>query len=101
MIKTLLALRKLKAYGRQHDYFDHNNIVGWTREGDTRHLNSGLAVIVSNAGEGEKRMYVGTSFSGEKFIDCLDNCSDVVTIDEQGCGVFKTKGRSCSIWVRK
>ena len=23
MIKTLLSLRKLKAYGRQHDYFDH------------------------------------------------------------------------------
>ena len=85
MIKTLIALRKLKAYGRQHDYFDHRNIIGWTREGDNRHLDSGLAVIGS----------------GEKFIDCLDNCSDVVTIDSDGCGVFKVKGRSCSVWVRK
>ena len=101
MIKTLLSLRKLRAYGRQHDYFDHKNVVGWTREGDTRHFNSGLAVIASNAEDGEKRMYVGTSFSGEKFIDCLDNCPDIITIDEQGCGTFKTKGRSCSIWVRK
>ena len=101
MIKTLIALRKLKAYGRQHDYFDHRNIIGWTREGDNRHLDSGLAVIGSNSFDAEKRMYVGTSFSGEKFIDCLDNCSDVVTIDSDGCGVFKVKGRSCSVWVRK
>ena len=84
MIKTLLMLRKIKAYGNQHDYFDDKNIVGWTREGDTQHLNSGLAVICSNAGDSEKRMYIGTSFSGEKFIDCLDNCSDVITIDDDG-----------------
>ena len=51
--------------------------------------------------DAEKRMYVGTSFAGEKFIDCLDNCSDVVTIDSDGCGVFKVKGKSCSVWVRK
>lgn len=101
MMKTLLALRKLKAYGRQHDYFDHKNIIGWTREGDNRHLDSGLAVIGSNSFDAEKRMYVGTSFAGEKFIDCLDNCPDVVTIDSEGCGVFKVKGKSCSIWVRK
>ena len=101
MIKTLMALRKLKAYGRQHDYFDHKNVIGWTREGDNRHLDSGLAVIGSNSFDAEKRMYVGTSFAGEKFIDCLDNCSDVVTIDSDGCGVFKVKGKSCSVWVRK
>ena len=84
-IKTLLTLRKLKAYGRQHDYFDHKNVIGWTREGDNRHLNSGLAVIASNSFDAEKKMYVGTSFSGEKFIDCLDNCVDVVTIGDDGC----------------
>lgn len=100
-IKTLLTLRKLKAYGRQHDYFDHKSVIGWTREGDNRHLDSGLAVIASNSVDSIKRMYVGTSFSGEKFIDCLDNCPDVITIDEQGCGVFKTKGKSCSVWIRK
>ena len=82
MIKTLMALRKLK-------------------EGDNRHLDSGLAVIGSNSFDAEKRMYVGTSFAGEKFIDCLDNCSDVVTIDSDGCGVFKVRGKSCSVWVRK
>ena len=84
-IKTLMALRKLKAYGRQYDYFDHSSIIGWTREGDNMHYNSGLAVLASNNYDGEKRMYIGTSFAGEKFIDCLDNCSEVVTIDDEGC----------------
>ena len=100
-IKTLLALRKIKAYGRQHDYFDHPNVIGWTREGDTKHLDSGLAVVASNSFDAEKRMYVGTGYTGEEFIDCLDNCPDVVHIDEQGCGVFRCKGRSVSVWVRK
>ena len=26
---------------------------------------------------------------------------DVITIDSDGCGVFKVKGKSCSVWVRK
>ena len=34
-IQTLIRLRKEKAYGEQHDYFDHPNYIGWTREGDT------------------------------------------------------------------
>ena len=54
-IKTLLALRKIKAYGRQHDYFDHPNVIGWTREGDTKHLDSGLAVVASNSFDAEKK----------------------------------------------
>lgn len=100
-IKTLLILRKLKAYGRQYDYFDHPNVIGWTREGDNEHLGSGLATIISNSFDAEKRMYIGTQFSGEKFIDSLDNCPDVITIDETGCGVFKVKANSVSVWVKK
>lgn len=88
MIRTLLYLRKLRAYGRQYEYFDHPHIVGWTREGDVDHLNSGLAVLCSNNFDAEKRMYVGTAFAKEKFIDCLDNCSDVITIDDDGCRNF-------------
>ena len=100
-IKTLLALRKLKVYGRQHDYFDHKNVIGWTLEGDNKHLNSGLAVIGSNASDAEKRMYVGTQFAGCEFVDSLENCEETVIIDEAGCGVFKTRGKSCSVWVAK
>lgn len=99
-IKTIIELRKEKAYGEQHDYFDHSNYIGWTREGDEEHIKSGLAVVISNACDGEKRMYIGTQFIGEKFIDALGNCEEEVIIDEGGYGRFKVKGKSTSIWVR-
>ena len=99
-LKTLIKLRKEKAYGEQHDYFDHPNYIGWTREGDDEHIKSGLAVVISNAGDGEKRMYMGTKFAGEKFIDCLERCEEVVIIDNEGYGNFKVKGKGASVWIK-
>ena len=100
-LKTLLMLRKEKAYGNQNEYFDHPNYIGWTREGDTEHEKSGLAVVISNTGDGEKRMYIGEKFEGCTFIDALGNVEDEVVIDEEGCGNFKVKGRSISVWIKK
>ena len=100
-IQTLIRLRKEKAYGEQHDYFDHPNYIGWTREGDMEHLRSGLAVIMTNRGEGEKTMYIGLEHAGETFIDVIGSCDDEVIIREDGCGVFKVKEKSVSVWIRK
>ena len=47
-LKTIIELRKDKAYGKQNDYFDNPNCIGWTLEGDKDHLKSGLAVLISN-----------------------------------------------------
>lgn len=99
-LKIILEIRKEKAYGIQHDYFDHPDYIGWTREGDEEHLQSGIAVVISNSFDGEKRMYIGKKLVGEKFIEALGNCDDVVEIDQEGCGIFKVKGKSTSIWVR-
>ena len=99
-LKTICTLRKDEAYGAQHDYFDNQNYIGWTREGDKNHEKSGLAVVISNAGDGKKLMYIGTNHSGEKFFDALGNCQEEVVIDENGNGVFPVKGKSCSIWTR-
>ena len=99
-LKTILEIRKEKAYGIQHDYFDNPDYIGWTREGDEEHLQSGIAVVISNSFDGEKRMHIGKNLVGEKFIDALGNCDDVVEIDQEGCGIFKVKGKSTSIWVR-
>ena len=99
-LEKILEIRKEKAYGIQHDYFDHPDYIGWTREGDNEHLQSGIAVIISNSLDGEKRMYVGKELIGEKFIDALGNCDDILEIDQDGCGLFKVKGKSTSIWVR-
>ena len=100
-LKTLMLIRKEKSYGLQHDYFDHNNFIGWTQEGDDEHISSGLAVVISNAGDGYKRMYVGNQNVGETYIDCLGNCEEEVTIDEDGCGNFGVKSRSVSVWIKK
>lgn len=100
-LETLMLLRKDKAYGKQNDYFDHQNVIGWTREGDDEHLKSGLAVVASNSFDAEKRMYIGPKFAGEVFIDALDNCQEEVSIDDEGFGIFKCKGKSASVWVEK
>ena len=94
-------LRQEKAYGEQKDYFDNPNFIGWTRRGDEAHLKSGLAAIISNAGDGEKRMYIGEEFANSIFIDSLNNCEDEIQIDNEGYGNFKVKTRSTSIWVEK
>ena len=99
-LKNILEIRKEKAYGVQHDYFDHPDYIGWTREGDNEHLQSGLACIISNSYDGEKRMFIGENMKGEKFIDALGNCEDIIEIDNEGYGIFKVKGKSTSIWVR-
>jgi alpha-amylase len=100
-LKILLKLRQEKAYGEQTDYFDNPNFIGWTRRGDEAHLKSGLAVVISNAGDGEKRMYIGEEFAGSIFIDSLNNCEDEIQIDDEGYGNFKVKAKSTSIWVKK
>ncbi len=65
-LETIIKLRKEKSYGEQYDYFDNPNYIGWTRQGDEAHLKSGLAVVISNKGDGEKKMYIGTRICREK-----------------------------------
>ena len=98
-IKLLLKLRKEKAYGNQYDYIDNKNCIGWTRQGDENHINSGIAVLISNNSYTEKKMYIGKNFEGKKFIDILNGIKDEVIIDSEGNGLFKVNEKSVSIWV--
>ncbi len=100
-IKTILNLRKEKAYGNQYDYIDNRNCIGWTREGDKEHTNSGLAVLISNGEYAEKSMYVGKKFANKKFIDAMNNIQDEVIIDKEGNGNFKVNEKSVSVWINK
>lgn len=99
-LKTLLLLRRDRAYGEQVDYFDDKNIIGFTRLGDDNHYKSGMAVIISDKYEGSKRMYVGTKFAGERFFDALGNKEDEITIGEDGFGDFIVNGGSVSVYVK-
>lgn len=98
-IETLLWARKHLAYGPQHDYLDAINCIGWCREGDGEHENSGCAVIISNHEQAEKTMYIGTQHQGREMRDCLDHCPDKVVVGEDGCATFKVMDRSVSVWV--
>ncbi len=100
-IDELLLLRKNHAYGLEYPYFDDQNIIGFTREGDDEHPKSGLAVILSDNAGGEKEMYIGEKFFGEEFVDYLGNVSGSIYIREDGKAVFKCAGGSVSVWVPK
>jgi len=100
-IDKLLKLRKTKAYGVQHDYLDDPNCIGWTREGDEEHKDSGLAVVISDGTGGTKRMYIGKQFAGMHFSDVMGNAKYNIKIDEEGCGEFYVNRAAVSVWVRK
>lgn len=100
-LEDLLVLRKQYAYGLQHDYIDHPNCIGWTREGVDEIENSGLAVLISNEGEAHKFMEVGKQHAGRKFIDYLNYYKGSVIIDENGFGEFHVLPGSVSVWVRE
>lgn len=99
-LKEMITIRKDKAYGKQNDYFDNPSCIGWTREGDEEHIKSGIAVLISNKYDSEKRMYIGKELAGEEFIDAIGNCEEKVLIDEEGFGIFKVKAKSVSVWIR-
>ncbi len=78
---------------------DDKNLIGWTREGDKEHNNSGLAVVLTNKLGGEKKMYIGKHFSGEGFRDLFSNFEERIVIDENGFGNFMVRNGSVSVWV--
>ncbi|KAK0710544.1 glycoside hydrolase superfamily [Apiosordaria backusii] len=102
LLPRLILLRKLYAYGTQHDYFCETGCIGFTREGHpSQSGGAGLAVVMTNQWRwSTQRMFVGKQHSGEKWIDVLGLCPGKVVIDEEGWGEFNVSGnRGCSVWV--
>lgn len=75
ILNLLIKVRRHFAYGRQVDYFDDKHIIGWVREGDFEHPDSGLVVILSNNAGGSKKMNVGNKLKGKVLYDCTRKCS--------------------------
>ncbi len=97
----LMKAREHYAYGKQNEYLDHPDIIGWTREGDSEHGNSGMAVLMTNAKGGSKKMYVGKHFAGMKFHDYMGGHDKMVTIDKDGNGEFFVGDGSVAVWIIK
>ena len=101
ILDKLLYIRKHYAYGDQTEYLDHPNVIGWVRNGDIEFKDSGCAVIISNGDDGEKLMHVGEGREGDTWVDYLGGIEEEVIIGEDGCGLFKVKGGSISVWIKK
>lgn len=98
-IPELCLARKLYAYGDQNDYFDNEpNLIGWVRRGTWDRPN-GCAVVLSNAGVGSKRMFIGEMHKGETWTDVLGWEKEEVCIGEDGWASFPVAGCSASCFV--
>ncbi|GFE67989.1 alpha-amylase [Chroococcus sp. FPU101] len=96
LIDKYLFARKTYAYGEQYDYFDHANTIAWTRLGDEEHP-GGMAVVLSNGGDGTKWMEVGQP--NQTYIDITEHISESVTTNDEGWAEFRCNGGSVSVWV--
>lgn len=109
MVQKLVKARKLYAYGTEHNYnatsanANTGDLVGWTREGDDVHQNSGLASLISDNESAiqSKWMEVGKKHAGEVWYDYTGNMKETVVINADGWGEFKVAGSSQSVWVKQ
>lgn len=101
LLDVFLLARKHLAYGKERDYFDDYNIIGWTREGDYYHQDSGMAVILSDGPGGGKQMNVGKNLANTILYDCTGNVKETVYVDNDGNGIFYCNGGSVSVWIKK
>ncbi|MEF9478493.1 alpha-amylase [Chryseobacterium sp. 1B4] len=95
----LLEARKLFAYGKQIDYFDHPNCVAFIRTGDETH--PGCVVIISNSEESYKEIELGKEHADSFYFDFLKNRHEEISTDQNGKAVFTVNPGSVSVWVKK
>ncbi len=100
-LEQLLVTRKTTAYGEQRDYFDHANIIGWTRAGIQDMPNSGCAVLISNRDGGEKNMHIGTEHVGKKMINIFGDHAFEITVNENGETTFFVDAGKIAVWIFK
>jgi alpha-amylase len=96
ILNKLLAARRDFAYGEQLDYFNHPNLIGWTRLGNTLHPKA-MAVILSDGQGGNKWMNVGKP--SKEFKDITGHCQQTLFSNENGWAEFHCNGGSVSVWV--
>ncbi|NET00126.1 MAG: alpha-amylase [Sphaerospermopsis sp. SIO1G1] len=98
LIDKFLYARQNFAYGPQYDYFDHWDIIGWTRLGNAEHPKA-MAVLMSDGSGGSKWMEVGKP--NAKFYDLTEHIQEPVYSNEWGWAEFYCPGGSVSVWVQE
>ncbi|UBF30573.1 alpha-amylase (plasmid) [Kovacikia minuta CCNUW1] len=98
MIDRFLYARQNFAFGPQYDYFDHPDVIGWTRLGTEQHP-GGMAVLMSDGPGGSKWMEVGKP--NTTFYDLTEHIKEPIQTNEHGWAEFRCNGGSVSVWVQK
>lgn len=101
MLEELLKVRKYFSYGEQIDYFDDQHIIGWVREGDIEHTDSGVVIVMTDGDGGFKQMNVGRNLANTVLYDCTGNLDETVYVDKEGNGIFYVNGGSVTVWIKK
>ena len=99
IIDKLMYIRTYHAYGKEVDYIDHHNTIGWVRMGDEGHP-YGCAVVMSNGEAGFKHMNVGSINQGAIYADYTGNRLEKITINKDGSADFPCNDGQVSVWVR-
>lgn len=100
-LETLTKLRAAYAYGEQYDYLDDPDVIGWTRTGDDDHPESGCAVLLTNAGGGEKWMSLGERNAGKTVVNVLGDANHELALNEKGEGLFNVPPGGIAVWILK
>ncbi|MGL5081065.1 MAG: alpha-amylase [Microcoleaceae cyanobacterium] len=98
IIDKFLIARRNFAFGDQYDYFDHEDVIGWTRIGTEEHPLA-MAVILSDGPNGSKWMEVRKP--NTTFRDLTGNIPETLVTNEQGWAEFRCNGGSVSVWVEE
>lgn len=98
LIDKFLHARQNYAYGNQYDYFDDQNIIGWTRLGNPDHPKA-MAVLMSDGPGGSKWMEVGKR--NAIFHDLTEHIKEPVHTNGDGWGEFRCNGGSVSVWLEQ
>lgn len=98
-LKRLLKVRERFAYGKEGLFFDDPSVVGFTREGDAEHPDSGAAVLLTDSVAGSKRMYMGQQHAGKHMMDIMGEIPETVTVGSDGWAEFRVGGGSVSVWL--
>lgn len=98
LIDKFLWARKNYNYGEQLDFFDHPNIIGWTRLGDIKHPKA-MAVVINTGFTSGKWMEVKKA--NKTFFDITEHIKESIESDAQGWAYFPCKGGSVSVWIEK
>ena len=100
-LDLLLKIREDLAYGKELDYFNDPDIIGWVRTGIFDQNKSGYAVVMTNAQAGSKKMTISAIHAGKTFVDVLGNCNEKVILDQSGSSFFPVKDGSISVYIEE